>query len=239
MNSDYVLNTFAFHYKSLKLPNFSDDSNNMRVYNAQAINKTDLQEFIEKDIIADNMLREDCTIPVEHFSLDFRTQQLQTKIRQLRQNTPILEIEFTDFDFSHYLMKLNEKFPDDIIKQVSIRHMIDTQFELTRIYFYCQLTIYMLFYLTPLLYQIFMDTYNQNQVILSNIICLVTATIFFIFEIIQMKEEGVKEYFNAFFNNIDFFSFFVYLFYFCERMKNQETTLVLQYLDIPLDCLSL
>ena len=34
MNSDFMLNTFAFHYKSLKLPNFSDDSNNMRVFNA-------------------------------------------------------------------------------------------------------------------------------------------------------------------------------------------------------------
>lgn len=68
-----MYNTFALHYKSLKLPNFSDDANNSRVFNAKAIRKTDLKAFIEKDIRDENLLRKETTIPVEHFSFDFRT----------------------------------------------------------------------------------------------------------------------------------------------------------------------
>ena len=47
-------NAFAWHHQSQKLPKYSDDENNIRIFDATSICKTNINEFIEEDIIFDN-----------------------------------------------------------------------------------------------------------------------------------------------------------------------------------------
>ena len=69
-------NAFAWYHQSQQLPKYSDDENNIRIFNATSICKTNINEFIEQDIIIDNDTQDsqNKSEPVEHFSVDFRTQ---------------------------------------------------------------------------------------------------------------------------------------------------------------------
>lgn len=72
---------------------------------------------------------------MQHFSVDFRTQQLQIKLRSLRKGVVIEDKELSELELADYLMLINDKFRADIESHVSLRHMIDTMFERTRTYF--------------------------------------------------------------------------------------------------------
>ena len=80
----------------------------------------------------------------------------------------------------------------------------------TQNFFIAQATLHIVFYMTPLMIQIFYEDYTR--VIWCNILCIIVQLMFFSIELIQMHDAGL-EYFQDIWNLIDLPLFLISLVY--------------------------
>ena len=185
-----------------------------------------LSKLVEQQIIMDHEAKDQktCTIPVEYFSVDFRALVLNTKITsQWIAPAEVHNDPFYALDLCKVLTSIHAKYPQDIDKFDSIRNIIDSMFQKTRQTFLVECFLFMTFYYLPLLSQIFYFTHNKTSstgILVCNISCFITNMAFFALETIQMRYDGLKEYFKSFFNKMDTLVFFMYNVYFIFRIKD-------------------
>lgn len=94
------------------------------------------------------------TIPVDHFSVDFRTVIIYNKLQQIRAGEEIME-GFNDFDLSDLILRINEKYNHDIEKFSSVMSIIDSQWAKTWWFFLIQNVLFTFGYFFPFLLQLF------------------------------------------------------------------------------------
>jgi len=90
-------------------------------------------------------------------------------------------------------------------------------------FFTCQGLVYISLYFAPLVYQMF--SIDAFEIILCNILCMISTAVYFIVEIIQMGDMGLG-YFCDFWNINDFSKFFLYVGYFILRLRNPTNQII-------------
>ena len=103
--------------------------------------------------------------------------------------------------------------------------LIDCQYEKTVVIFRVQFWFFMLLYFIPFMLQLFMFEGNALGLMICNGLCLFSSGVFFVNELIQLRDGGVKEYFQGFFNWFEISMFPMSLAYFIVRLHFQESLL--------------
>lgn len=103
------------------------------------------------------------------------------------------------------MLKINNKFADYCDQAPIIRNIIDEKFEGTKRFFLMNLLIYLFFFVTPFMTQIFWthETKNWLVVWICVIMCQTTQAGFLVLEYQQIMQDGFAEYIQDFDNKND------------------------------------
>ena len=89
------------------------------------------------------------SIKIEHFAVDTRSMHTSGKLSQMQQDVSITHKPMTDFDLSQLVLDINRKYKNSIEDQVSIRNIIDIQFQQTKVWYLGLSLCYFLGFLVP------------------------------------------------------------------------------------------
>lgn len=145
-------------------------------------------------------------------------------------------INYNLYDLSVLMTSINDNFGDEIELHTILQKIIDSLFAETAVYFWrltLLYTVYVIpFFLQMLWFQHVSDTYEvegkpptyfyidtSQGIIVCNIICMAVTTIFFILELIQVKELKLQ-YFSKPGAHHEVLWFFLQLAYFLLRISD-------------------
>lgn len=124
---------------------------------------------------------------------------------------------------SELMLRISNKFGNDIESHPVLMKINDCLFEKTKIYFNTLLFMFLFFFIGPFVVQIL---YNGDEyaslVVTCNKICLVVIVIFHYFEFIQVMKSDLKEYWTSTKNVLMHLYFVMYYFYYNRRMLQPE-----------------
>ena len=80
------------------------------------------------------------------------------------------------------MVMIIENFGDNIEEFPAVQVIITEQFNLTSVFYYKMLCLYVLGFATPYSIQIFLDSVWKSTIIGCNVICMLTMTFFFYLE---------------------------------------------------------
>jgi hypothetical protein len=112
---------------------------------------------------------------------------------------------------------LVNKYDYAIEDYLSIRFMIDSQFEVTSSFVKKQAFFYFFFFFCPMVAQIFMLNDHPDYVFYCIQSCLAVNVIFLGIEFIQLDQCGVWEYISDRQNQIDMITLFTFFYYYILR----------------------
>lgn len=221
--------TFARHLRNTVLPQFSDEEVYMDRFNTDDLIRSEIRDKSCKLIIdrfEDKPKDANMAIHVEHFSLQLKSQILKAKIKEYHRDEKISGHAFTDLELAQMLNSIVNKYDYAIDDYISIKFMVDSQFETTKKFFMIQAFIYIVFFFVPLMAQIFILDNHPNWVIKCNQSCLVTTVLFLGIEFIQLEFNGFANYISDRDNQIDCLTLVTFLYYYTLRLENQESPLI-------------
>lgn len=125
--------SYAQHLKIFELPHFSDEEFHMEQFTLGELNRTNLSTFITNNILTrfTEKDHQKLQIPVEHFSVEFLSQRLHHKMKLFWAGDELQPYEMTEYDLSHTLSSIVNKYDYNIDKYTSVRFMVDCQFSTT------------------------------------------------------------------------------------------------------------
>ena len=133
---------------------------------------------------------------------------------------------FDDLDLARQLEQIVNKYDYEIDNYLSIKFMIDSQFEITSRFVKIQAFIYLVFFFIPMLLQIFVLEDSPICVLYCIHSCLVVSILFLGIEFVQLDENGVKDYIMDSSNQIDLITLFTFFYYYVLRFYDQRNPLV-------------
>ena len=130
----------------------------------------------------------------------------------------------TIYDYSEYLMQINDAYGDNIESQREIRFAIDSIFDTTSYVMKYQFILFCFGFLIPFLLQLVVFR-DAMSVMICIIVCMLTQLIFLGIEILQMQHRGA-EYFSDGWNKLDCSLFVLFVIYFIIRMADPTMEIV-------------
>ena len=88
-----------------------------------------------------------------------------------------------------------------------------------------QFLVFLIGFYIPFILQLFFFRHD-HFVIICNLVCFITQTLFFTIEIIQARYRGYEDYFDDFQNKVDMALIFVTYMYIIARMTNPSLEIV-------------
>lgn len=121
--------------------------------------QTDVQKWMTTFIIEQGASKKNSQIPVRHYYVDFRIQNLGKKLNQFKRGESIDTNTISDFEVSQQLLKICTIYGKDIEFQDGTRNIIDDMFEKTKYIYSIQLMLFLVGYAFPLFMSLFVVEY--------------------------------------------------------------------------------
>lgn len=125
-----------------------------------------------------------------------------------------------DLNLAEYLDMLVNKYDYALDDYLSIRFMIDSQFEITSSFVKKQAFFYFTFFFCPMVAQIFMLNDYPEYVLLCMHSCLFVSVVFLGIEFVQLDKAGTWEYITDRQNQIDLITLFTFFYYYVLRFHD-------------------
>lgn len=150
------------------------------------------------------------TNPISHSFIDFRVLISERRLEMAFQRE-MEQYEFSPLQLAELIEEIMAQTSGEIEGFLVLINLIEYIFEQhTRNYFMAQATLHIVFYMTPLMIQIFYEEYTR--VVWCNSLCIIVQLMFFSIELIQMEDAGL-EYFQEIWNLVDLPLFLISLVY--------------------------
>jgi hypothetical protein len=155
-------------------------------------------------------------IEVEHSSIDFSLVIVGNKVRSVLEENYNL-VNFNDQALAQLIYIEDDEFLSFYGLEV-IRKIIDFQFVTVSTFLWRIFLFYMIGFFIPFLFELSIDSIFLKNV--AYLMCFFTQIFFFLFEIVQVKEQKL-DYFKDAFNWVDFTQFIFFMFLYMSKITSQ------------------
>jgi hypothetical protein len=201
---------FEIALKDPELPMFSD-----KTVEYLTANDADIEDFHNfKEELAQKIVQRDKdkltnskNYIVNHTLVDFRDVIIGEKLRAIQKSKKALNLRFDNLYYATWMIKQGDSNKIFFLQE-SVQNFIDFQWYITRNIQWNLFSMYVLFFLIPISVTLFSEEEYVHDIMLK--VAILPAVVLFSIEIIQMREQGVIDYFNGW-NIIDFSLFMVFL----------------------------
>ena len=162
-------------------------------------------------------------VKVDHFVLDFSPLILNSNLHSWRNQKP--PRIFTEFELSEYLLSITRKYTSDMENFTGILNVIEAMYDKTRLVYSRLFAFFVVFFFIPFLAQIFLIGNSALGVLACNGSCLFCSFVFFVIELIQLRESGRRKYWLSLYNRFEFSLFPLHALYFAARYLYPESML--------------
>lgn len=209
----------AYHLKDVHLPKFANQDRSLVQCGSEfkslvSFNARNghIQGIIES-IGDENKIQ--TWIKVDHFVIDFSPLILNSNLHSWRDQKP--PRIFTEFELSEYLLCITQKYSSNMENFTGILNVIEVMYEKTKRMYGFLFAFFVLFFFIPFLVQIFLFRDFALGVLACNGSCLFCSFVFFLIELIQLRESGRKKYWSSLYNRFEFSLFPLHALYFAAR----------------------
>lgn len=189
-------------------------------YESQHQKHYDQYEGFIKPVKPDDDSQEQKTIRVNHYFFDTWTMIFNEKLEKLKKDKDPSKVSISDYEFSNMNLTMLEKYPKNLEHFLFMRNLVDHQFDRTKAFYKRLLIVYGV---AALLYFLQIEWITGFPVILVNTVQLVIQVLFFINELIQLRDQG-PSYFINIYNYFELAHFGFFVFYYVLRLTDTECT---------------